>query len=185
METTMSASKQNFSRKAVRRARERGSSLIETMIASLVLLVGIVPLAGVFGVAVATNAGQGDIANRTALNAQDKMEQLLALSFNEAASNTTVYPTATAGGTGLGGVMAGNTTVGSVNPAAPVAGYVDYLTFQGVLQTTLPGARYRRQWSISTDATGNLKTITVLVTAVSSPSPGVAPSTKLVCMKVQ
>jgi Tfp pilus assembly protein PilV len=179
----MSASKQKFSRKFPGRARERGSSLIEMMIASLVLLVGILPLVGVFSVAVATNSGQGDIANRTALNAQDKMEQLIALGFSDAASNTTVYPTSTAGGTGLGGVMAGSATVGSTNPAAPVAGYVDYITFQGVLQTTAAGAMYRRQWSISTDPTGNLKTITVLVTLPGWSGRGVAPSTTLVCMK--
>jgi hypothetical protein len=181
----MSASKQKFSRKLISRTRERGSSLIEMMIASLVLLVGIVPLVGVFSVAVATNAGQGDIANRTALNAQDKMEQLMALGFNDAASDTTQYPTSTVGGTGLGGVMAGSTTVGSVDPAAPVAGYVDYLTFQGALQTNSVGAQYRRQWSISTDATGNLKTITVLVTTVGWSGPGLAPSTRLVCMKAK
>src|SRR5260370_20158494 len=106
----MSAFKQKFSRKQIVRARERGSSLVEMMIASLVLLVGIVPLAGVFSVAVATNSGRGDIATRTTLNAQDKMEQLLALSFPDGSSNTTVYPTAAAGGTGLAGAMAGPTT---------------------------------------------------------------------------
>ncbi len=179
----MSAHKQNLQRKLVVPARERGSSLIEMMIASVVLLMGIVPLAGVFSVAVATSSGQGDIATRTVLNAQDKMEQLMALSFAESAADTTVYPTAAAGGTGLGGVMAGGSTVGSVDPAAPVAGYVDYLTFQGVLQTTAPGARYMRQWTISTDASGNLKTITVLVTAVGWTGQGLAPSTRLVCMK--
>jgi Tfp pilus assembly protein PilV len=179
----MSASKQKVLRKFISRARERGSSLIEVMIASLVLLVGILPLVGVFSVAVATNSGQGDIANRTALNAQDKMEQLLALGFSDAASNTTVYPTWPTGGTGLGGVVAPSTTVGGTNPAAPVAGYVDYLTFQGVLQTTATGAMYRRQWSISTDVTGNLKTITVLVTVPGWSGRGVAPSTALVCMK--
>lgn len=179
----MRAHKQKFPRKQITRAGERGTSLIEMMIASLILLMGIVPLAGVFSVAVATSSGQGDIGTRTALNAQDKMEQLMALGFNDAASDTTTYPTATAGGTGLGGVIAGSTTVGGVNPAAPVASYVDYLTSTGVLQTTVPGAGYRRQWSISTDATGNLKTITVLVTVVGWTGQGLAPSTTLVCMK--
>jgi len=179
----MSASKQKFSRKLIGRTGERGSSLIEMMIASLILLVGIVPLASVFSVAVATNSVQGDIAARTVLNAQDKMEQLLALGFNDAASDTTQYPTKTVGGTGLGGVMAPSTPVGGVNPAAPVAGYVDYITLQGLLQTAAAGARYRRQWSISTDATGNLKTITVRVTVVGGTGPGLAPFTTLVCMK--
>jgi len=179
----MNASRQKLSRKLISRTQERGSSLIEVMIASLVLLVGIVPLVGVFGVAVATNAGQGDVGTRTALNAQDKMEQLMALDFADGTSNTTVYPTAAVGGTGLGGAMLANSTVGGTNSAAPVAGYVDYLTFQGVLQTAAAGAMYRRQWSVSTDATGNLKTITVLVTVPGWSGPGVAPSTRLVCMK--
>ncbi len=179
----MSASQQKFSRKLIGRTGERGSSLIEVMIASVVMLIGILPLVGVFSVAVATNAGQVDIGTRTALNAQDKMEQLMALSFTDAASNTAVYPTAAAGGTGIGGVMGGSATVGGVNPAAPVASYVDYITSQGVLQTTVTGAKYRRQWSISTDASGNLKTITVFVTVVSWAGPGLAPSTTLVCMK--
>ncbi len=179
----MSAHKKKLQRKLVVPARERGTSLIEMMIASVVLLMGIVPLAGVFSVAVATSSGQGDIATRTVLNAQDKMEQLMALSFTDSSSDTTVYPTAAAGGTGLGGVMAGGSTVGSVDPAAPVASYVDYITFQGKLQTAAPRARYMRQWTISTDASGNLKTITVLVTAVGWTGEGLAPSTRLVCMK--
>ncbi len=182
----MSAHKKKLQRKLVVPARERGTSLIEMMIASVVLLMGIVPLAGVFSVAVATSSGQGDIATRTTLNAQDKMEQLMALGFTDSSSDTTVYPTDTtagAGGTGLGGVMAGGSTVGSVDPAAPVASYVDYITFQGKLQTAAPRARYMRQWTISTDASGNLKTITVLVTAVGWTGQGLAPSTTLVCMK--
>ena len=163
--------------------RERGSSLIEMMIGTAVLLLGIVPLMGVFGLAVAQNGSYVDMATRTGFYAQDKMEQLMALSFTDATANTTVYPTAAVGGTGLGGTMAGNSTLGGVNPAAPVASYVDYLTFQGVLQTAAAGATYRRQWSISTDATGSLKTITVLVTMVGYSGPGAAPSTTLVCMK--
>ena len=179
----MSANRNKFQRKFFVRSGERGSSIIETMVAALVLLLGIVPLMGVFGVAVSRNSGYADIGTKTEFYAQDKVEQLMALSYFDSASNTTVYPTAVAGGTGLGGTLAGNATVGSVNPAAPVAGYVDYLTFQGVLQTTAAGAMYRRQWSISTDATGNLKTVTVLVTVLQWAQQGLAPSTTLVCMK--
>lgn len=179
----MSIGNQRLRRKPTVPRRERGSSLIEMMIAAVVLLVGIVPLMGVFGVAVAQNGSYVDMATRTSFYAQDKMEQLMALSFADATSDTTTYPTAAAGGTGLGGTMAGNTNVGSVDPAAPIASYVDYLTFQGVLQTAPAGATYRRQWSVSTDATGNLKTITVLVNMVGYSGPGAAPSTTLVCMK--
>lgn len=179
----MSVRNPRLRRKPTIHRGERGSSLIEMMIGAVVLLLGIVPLMGVFGMAVAQNGSYVEMATRTGFYAQDKMEQLMALNFADATADTTVYPTALVGGNGLGGTMAGNSTVGSVNPAAPVAGYVDYLTFQGALQTAAGGARYRRQWSVSTDATGNLKTITVLVTMVSYAGPGLAPSTTLVCMK--
>ncbi len=116
----MNARKQKLRRKFVVPARERGSSLVEMMIAATVLLVGIVPLAGVFTVALSQNSGYVDVANRTAFNAQDKMEQLMALSYFDNSSDTTVYPTATAGGNGLGGTMAGNSTVGSVVPCCDV-----------------------------------------------------------------
>jgi len=179
----MSYRKQKLLRKPPARMRERGSSLIEMMIAAMVLLSGIVPLMGVFGVAVSQNGSYVDTATRTGFYAQDKMEQLMALTFADATADTTVYPTADVGGTGLGGTMAGNSTLGSVAATAPVAGYVDYLTLQGALQANATGATYKRQWSISTDATGNLKTITVLVTTVRYAGPGRAPSTTLVCMK--
>ena|SRR6266700_804705 len=179
----MSVRNQMLQRKRTVPRRERGSSLIEVMIAALIMLLGIVPLMGVFGMAVSQNSGYVDIATRTGFYAQDKIEQLMALSFADATADTTVYPTAAVGGNGLGGTMAGNSTVGSVDPAAPVAGYVDYVTFQGALQANPTGAKYRRQWSISTDATSNLKTITVRVTVLQWGQQGLAPSTMLVCMK--
>ncbi len=179
----MSVRNQMLQRKRTAPRRERGSSLIEVMIAALIMLLGIVPLMGVFGMAVSQSSGYVDVATTTGFDAQDKIEQLMALSFADATADTTVYPTAAVGGTGIGGTMAGNSTVGSVDPAAPVAGYVDYLTFRGAQQASAAGATYRRQWSISTDATGNLKTITVLVTMVGYAGPGRAPSTTLVCMK--
>jgi hypothetical protein len=139
-----------------------------------------------FTVAVSQDSSRGDVATRTAVFAQDKMEQLLALnlgtalSFNDSSSNTTVYPTASSGGTGLGGVMAGSATVGGITPASPTAGYVDYLD-AGAQQTTATGASFMRQWTISTNAAGNLKTITVLTTVVSWSGHGLAPSATLVC----
>lgn len=133
-----------------------------------------------FTVAVSQDSSRGDVATRTAVFAQDKMEQLLALTFNDSSSNTTVYPTASSGGTGLGGVMAGSATVGGITPASPIASYVDYLD-AGAQQTTATGASFMRQWMISTNSAGNLKTITVLTTVVSWSGQGLAPSVTLVC----
>jgi len=153
------------------------------MIAAVILLVGVVGVASLFGLAVAQNHDQGDVGTRTTEYAQDKMEQLRALGFTDGATDTTVYPSAAAGGTGLGGVMAGSSTVGSTDPAAPTASYVDYLDVNGTL-TNAAGAFYTRAWSITTNATGNLKTITVVVSAkVNASGTGTPPSSTLVCSK--
>ena len=164
------------------RSAQSGVTLIETMIAAIIMIIGVTGVMALFTVAISQNSGQGDIATRTAVYAQDKIEQLMALSFSDGASDTTVYPTAAAGGTGLGGAMAGSATVGGINPASPVASYVDYLD-AGAQQTTATGANYMRQWTISTNAAGNLKTITVLTTVKKWNGKGLAPSATLVCTK--
>ena len=172
----------SLSRKASR--GETGMTLIETLIAVIVLMVGVLATMSLLTLAVMQNANQGERATRTSECAQDKMEQLLALDYADAATNTTVYPTTSTGGTGLGGAMAGNATVGGVNPAALVAGYVDYLDASENLLPSATGAVYVRQWSITTNAAGTLKTITVLARATSSVgSQGAASSTTLVSSK--
>jgi Tfp pilus assembly protein PilV len=169
-----------YKRRRGRRNGERGVTLIEVVIASAVLLIGIGGVLGMFTVAVSQDSSRGDIATRTAIFSQDKMEQLLALNFNDSSSNTTVYPTAASGGSGLGGVMAGSATAGGITPASPTATYVDYLD-NGAQQTTATGANFMRQWKITTNAAGNLKTITVLTTVVNWTGRGLAPSATLVC----
>ena len=165
---------------------ERGASLIETVVALLILTVGVVAVMGVLSIAISQNWNQGDRSTRTTEYAQDKMEQLLALDFNDSASNTTVYPTASTGGTGLGGIMAGSTTVGGTDSASPVASYVDYIDSSGNLQTSSTNALYMRQWSITTNAASNLKTVTVVVRATIQITNGaVFPATTLVSMKSQ
>jgi Flp pilus assembly protein TadG len=148
--------------------RERGTILIETMIAAALLLTVTAGLMNAFLVVVAQNQAQGNIATRTTEYAQDKMEQLVTLNFTDA---------------GLGGAMAASSTVGSIPPAVAVTNYVDYLDQNGNTVTSAT-AEYTRQWTIATDSTGTLKTITVVVSGqVSKGLIGVAPSTTLVCMK--
>jgi Tfp pilus assembly protein PilV len=161
---------------------QRGVTLIETMFAAIVLIIGVTGVMALFAVSISQNAGQGDVATRTAVYGQDKLEQLMELNFNDAASDTTQYPTASSGGTGLGGTMAGSATVGGISPASPVTSYVDYLD-AGAQQTSSTGANYMRQWTISTNAAGNLKTITVLTTVKNWNGKGLAPSATLVCTK--
>ena len=166
---------------------ERGESLLETMISAVVLGVGLLTIMGVLSaVGVKLNSNQGDRGTRTTEYAQDKMEQLLALNFNDAASNTAVYPTANSGGTGLGGVMSGSSTVGGVTVGRSVTGYRDYINSAGNVQASSTGALYIRQWSVSTNATSTLKTITVVTRVITSSSDATSdPFTRLVSVKSQ
>lgn len=158
-------------------SRASGIMLIETMIAAIVLMVGLLALMGLLTAAVTQNWNQGDRGSRTTEFAQDKMEQLLALSFPDTTTNTAVYPPTTTGGTGL-------VPGGSITSGAPVTSYVDYVDNTGSVQATAPTALYIRQWSIAVNAAGNLKTITVVARALTSSSgAGIAPSATLVCTK--
>src|SRR5215510_9687984 len=108
------------------RKDDGGFSLLETVFALGILAIvamGILPL-GLL--AVSTTENQGHLMARTTEYAQDKLEQLMALSFGDTTSDTRSFPALDAGGTGL-------TVGGSSDPAAPVALYVDYLDSEGGL----------------------------------------------------
>src|SRR5207253_4599201 len=133
-----------------------GFGLVEVMVAMAVLLVGLGAMLNLFLMAAGLNANQGEVAKRVTEYAQDKMEQLLSLDFPDNTSDTTAYPIAATGGTGLA-------VGGGIDPASPATGYVDYLDASGSL-VSAGAALYVRQWSISTSA-ATLKTITVMVRA--------------------
>jgi Tfp pilus assembly protein PilV len=163
---------------------QAGVSILETLIASAVLLVGVAGVMSVFAYSTGTSKGQGDIGTRVVAYTQDKMEQLLSLDYTDNSTDTTsnTYPMP-ATGTGLGGDMAANTTAGGTNAAAPVAGYVDYLDFTGNRQQAAAGAFFTRVWSISVDAS-KMKTITVVTTAKSQAGArGALASATLVCQR--
>lgn len=160
---------------------ETGISLLETMIATGILVVvtlGLLPI-GVF--ATSTTENQGHLQARAAQYAQDKMEQLLALAYGDSTSDTTVFPAASSGGTGLA-------IGGSTDPANPVAGYVDYLDDNGNLLPmagTAPPAGwfYERVWQVSQAGT-HLKQIVVTATvAHSMGNAGETPRATLVSLK--
>lgn len=137
---------------------ETGSSLLEVVVAASILAVlalGILPL-GV--TAITTTENEGHLVARATEYSQDKMEQLLALAYADATTDTRVFPAAPSGGTGLA-------VGGNANPAAPVAGYVDYLDISGNLVTSggtgAPATwYYKRVWRVSTPFT-NMKQVTV------------------------
>ena len=113
--------------------RDEGFSLLETMVGLGLLLVvaaGTLPLATV---AFATSENPGHLSSRSAEYAQDKLEQLMALSWGDTTSDTRVFPAPDIGGSGL-------TIGGSTDPAAPVALYADYLDMQGTLIPSPNGA---------------------------------------------
>ena len=141
---------------------DSGISLIETMIALGILSVLMGGVVGLAAMATSITENQGHLAPRTTEYAVDKIEQLLELTYGDAQSNTTVFPSATVGGVGL---AAG----GSTNTAAPVTGYVDYLDQNGnvlcSVATPCTAAApanwyYKRVWQIAVPA-ANMKRITV------------------------
>jgi len=147
---------------AMPRRHDRGFSLLETVIAiSLLMIVslGLLPL----GVIATTNTeNQGHLMARTTEYAQDKMEQLLALSFGDVTSDTRAFPATETGGTGLA-------VGGSSDPAAPAANYVDYLDVNGSLLaavgTTAPANwYYKRVWLVQL-VTGSTTLKRISVTA--------------------
>jgi prepilin-type N-terminal cleavage/methylation domain-containing protein len=124
----------------------RGFSLVETMVGMTILLVvaaGVMPLAIV---TMQISENQGHLVARSSEYAQDKLEQLMALSFGDSVTDTRVFPANPTGGTGLA-------IGGSVNPAAPAFQYVDYLSADGVLIDSPDGSPpegwfYQRLWRV-------------------------------------
>ena len=145
------------------RSGQRGFSLVETMVGLCLLLVvaaGVLPLS-VLSLKITEN--QGHLMARATEYAQDKLEQLMALSYGDTISDTRVFPASVLGGSGL-------TPGGSDNPAAPVHLYVDYLTFDGALLASTNGTQpagwyYQRTWRVETVAGRvGLKRLTVTAT---------------------
>ncbi len=143
-------------------AADEGMTLVEVMAALALLLVLMSGLMSVSSLALKITENQGNLAARTTEYAQDKMEQLLGLTYGDTGTDTRVFP-ATTGGTGTG-----LTVGGSSNPAAPIDGYVDYLDLSGNILPSVVGGKpagwfYERAWKV-TSPSANLKQVTVTAT---------------------
>ncbi len=159
---------------------ETGTTLIETMFACGLLFVTLIGLAGMTTMATSITENEGHLTARTAEYAVDKMEQMLQLTYGDTQSDTTLFPSATAGGTGLA-------VGGSSNPSAPVVGYTDYLDPNGnplCPCTATPPATwyYQRVWQVSTPS-ANLKQVTVVATIKSSVGGAVKAKSTIVAFK--
>jgi len=167
-------------RNLLRRKSQAGMTLIETLIALVVLMIVAVNVMALAIVAISTTENQGHLSARTAEYAQDKMEQLMSLAYTDPFSNTTVFPTTTNPvGTGL-------TIGGSSDPNAPVAGYVDYLDVSGNLVSSTSNWYYIRVWQISAaGSSGQLKQITVTsrVSSLVGANSGVLPQSTVIALK--
>ena len=152
---------------------EKGTTLIETSIASGILLVTLAGLLSMGSIATMHTENQGHLAPRTTEYAQDKMEQLLALAYTDTTSNTVTFPATAAGGSGL--AVGGSTTT-------PTNLYVDWLAQDGSLLgggTAAPATWfYRRTWAVA-QPTATMKQISVTVT-VRAGANGFLPATSTV-----
>lgn len=118
--------------------RQRGTSLLETLIATAICAVAVFSLAGLVTVAAKQSKNQGStLAQSSTLSAQ-KLEELLGLPFNDSHLNA-------------GGDLTSNAT-----------DYSDYLDSDGATLTTGKTIYFVRRWTVATE-TGTIKLITVRV----------------------
>lgn len=158
-----------------RRGRdESGITLVETLIAMLILLFGLLAMAHMLSFGTVASKTHGRDATKAAAYAHDKMEELLGLDFADTTTNVTVNPPFPSTGVGL-------TAGGSVPPTSATAGYVDYLDTDGA-RTSSGSAAYVRQWQIINDG-ASLKRIIVAVTSMRSFNYGATPAAVLVTYK--
>jgi Tfp pilus assembly protein PilV len=144
--------------------KDDGVSLIETMIAVLVALIGVFSIGSLIFQATVTNKNQGTEVTRATIYAQDKMEKLLSLDFatcNQGISTNPNYCgtsaswtfaggtwTATSGLTGTGwntgltagGIITPMQTTCPTSTSDPTLGYVDFLDANGLQIPSTAGA---------------------------------------------
>lgn len=174
---------------------EDGVTLIETLIAVLVAVIGVFSVGGLIFQGVVTNKNQGTEVTRATIYAQDKMEKLLSLDFSSCTQSASAQPAScnttninAAGWTD--GLLAGGAIGPSVQATCPTSGssvgYIDFLDSNGI---QLPGATaatscsaitppdisYVRMWQITDVAsTGgpSVKQVTVAVYSQSAVNSG-------------
>jgi hypothetical protein len=131
---------------------EAGSTLVEVLVATAVMVTGVFAIAQLFLLAGATNASAKHITIASTLAVQ-KVEQLRGLLWgfdaagvpvSDASTDTSVSPESPAGGTGL-----------QPSPSDAldrnISGYVDHIDSHGRIvgnRSLPPGAVYTRRWSI-------------------------------------
>ncbi|HXH23784.1 MAG TPA: hypothetical protein VNI78_00960 [Vicinamibacterales bacterium] len=145
-----------------------GSTLVEVLVATLIMIVGVLGIAQLFTLSIGNNLSARSNTFATML-AEQKLEQLRALTWgfdidglpvSDYSTDTAVSPESPTGGTGL-------------RPSPPAAlqentpGYVDHLTADGRIvgrdREPPPDAVYTRRWSIEPLPTNPNNTIIIQV----------------------
>jgi hypothetical protein len=156
-----------------KRAGEAGTTLVEVLISTVILVTGVLTMAQMFTISTKSNLASRRTTLTTVL-AEQKLEQLRALTWgfdpqglpvSDFSTDTSVEPEVPNGGTGLqpspGTALQENT-----------AGYVDHVDVNGQIvgNAALPPATavYTRRWSIEPLPTNpnNTLILQVLVTAL-------------------
>lgn len=119
----------------------RGFSLIETLLATVILVSGLVTIAHIFSYSIATNINNRQLTEATILLIE-KLEQ-----FKSAALSDSAWATG-----------------GSLNPVSPTPGFFDYVSVgnDGGLAVSTGSSPYLRLWQISGTVP---RSITVIVYA--------------------
>lgn len=159
------------------KSAQYGFTLVESLIAIAILMAGLLSMAQVLTFTVMASKTYGQDASKATAAAQDKMGELIQLDFSDTTTNVAVNLPYSTDGVGL-------TEGGSIFPADPVDGYVDYVDSSGA-RTTPENAVFTRQWQIVDDTSfADLKRIAVTVTSIRSFQVGESPTTTLVTEKV-
>ena len=168
-----------FQRVRAAAAPDEGTSLIETVGALTLLLIAAGGLLSMDSIATKITENYGHLSSRTTEYGQDKMEQLLVLSWGDEVTNTAVFPATPSGGTGL-------KIGGSADPNAPASGYADYLDqngqWLGAGATAPADWYYKRVWQVTSPA-ANLKQVTVTVSVKSAFAGGQPAQSTLTALK--
>jgi prepilin-type N-terminal cleavage/methylation domain-containing protein len=166
-------------RRGLRRIRysESGFSLTEVIVASAILVTGLVSVAQLFAASTDANRAARRMSLATIV-AQQKIEQLrgltwgfdaLGLPMSDYTSNLTVTPAAPTGGTGLG-----LSTVATLDADTP--GFVDYLgprgEYLGTGAAPPVGTIYVRRWAIDALPTNPNNTLVFQVRVLRVPPSG-------------
>ncbi len=162
---------------------EVGVSLVETMIAVMVAFIVMSAVGAVVFSSMVANKNQGTEVTRMTALAQEKIEQLTRLGFNDTTTNTTLI-TDTGWTIGLTANSSTDLTQLTSCPGAGSSnvGYVDFLdnnaqALAGACSAAVSGGfGYQRRWKITniSGVTG-LKQITIVVYARNAVTTGAAP----------